>query len=125
MKEIFVSLNGGTAAITHYIPAPARGVVKGLKAVFNKAVANDDTIDIQRGASSVNLLTTGATTAATVYEGTPDETNKDLVFDPASATAAERVLKIVVSALASADTLAGIWIQFDDSAAVDQVPLEA
>ncbi len=125
MKEIFVSLNGGTAALTHYILAPGRGVVKGLKAIFNAAVANDDTVDIQRGTTSVNKITTGAVTAGAVYSGTPDATNKDLVFDPDSSTEANKMLKIVVSALESANTLVGIWIQFDDSAAVAQAPLEA
>ena len=125
MKEIFVSLNCGTAALTHYLPAPGRGIVKGLKAVFNKAVANDDTVDVLRGTTSVNKITTGATTAGAVFNGVLDAANKDLVFDPDSETEAEKLLKIAVSALASADTLAGIWIQFDDSAAALQVPLEA
>jgi len=125
MKDIFVSLNGGTSALTHYLPVPCRGIVKGLKAVFNKAVATTDTVDIQRGTTSVNKITTGATTAGKVYTGTPDADNKDLIFDPDDSTEANKMLKIVVSALESAGTLVGIWIKYDDSAAAKETPSEA
>jgi|GEM_PF-3456303 len=120
MKDIQVSINGGTGSVTHYVPAPCRGIVKSVKAVFNKAVANDDTVDIQRGSTSVNLITTGDTSAGKLYVGTPDATNKDLVFDPDSIVENNKAIKIVVSALASANTMVGIHIQYDESAAVTQ-----
>lgn len=120
MRTIDVTLNCGTGAITHYVPVPCRGIVTRVRAVFGLAVANNDTVDVQRGTTSVNLITTGATTAAVVYTGVRDATNKELIFDPASTTAANQVMKIVVSALESANTLTAIQIDYDDFALTSQ-----
>ena len=99
--------------------------MKDLKVVFQKVVAVGDTVDIQRDSTSVNLATTTVVTAGVELDGTPDTTNKDLIFDPDSDTAAYKVLKIVTSALETASTLVGIYIQYDDSAAVTQAASEA
>lgn len=120
MKDFNFIINGGTGELTFYWPVRYRGIVKAVKAVFQKTVAIGDTIDIQRGSTSVNLLTTTVVTAGVTKDGTPDSTNNDLIFDPDSDTAANRVLKIVISALETASTLIGITIQYDDSAAVTQ-----
>ena len=125
MKNINLVINGGTGALTFYYPVRWRGIVKAVKAVFQKTVAVGDTVDIQRGSTSVNLATTTVVTAGVIKDGTPDTSNKDLVFDPASDTAANRVLKIVISALETASTLVGIDIEYDDSAAVQQEASEA
>ncbi len=120
MRDIFISVTGGTAAATAYIPVPAKGNVVSVKAVFSKTVAADDTVTVSRGATAVNTLTTGATTLGVVYTGTPDSTNKDLIFDPDSSTAANKYLKIAISALESTLTEVGIWIRYDDMAIVAQ-----
>lgn len=122
MRTINVNLNGGTGSLTFYVPAPVRGIVVGLKAVFNKTVATVDTIDIQRASTSVNLITVGSgnTAAGVLLTGTRDTTNKELIFDPASSTAANKVFKIVISALETASTLVGIEILYDDFALTTQ-----
>jgi hypothetical protein len=128
MKNLNFLITAGTEAAgieTFYFPVPCRGVVHSLKAAFDTAVAADDTVDIQRDSTSVNLITTGATTAGKVYTGTPDATNKDLVFDPDSSTEAYKMLKIVISALATKNTVVGITIEYDDSAYVEQAASEA
>jgi len=112
-------------AETFYFPVPCRGIVHSVKAVFDTAVAADDTLDVQRDSTSVNKITTGATTAGKVYTGTPDTDNKDLVFDPDSDTEAYKMLKIVISELETKNTVVGITIEYDESAAVDEDPLEA
>ena len=108
-------------AETFYFPVPCRGVVKSLKAVFDTTVAVGDTVDIQRASTAVNL----ATTTVVIIEGTADTTNKDLIFDPDSDTAANQVLKIVISELETKNTIVGITIEYDDSAAVTQEATEA
>ena len=125
MKYLNLMIMGGTSAVTAYLPVPCRGTVKSLKAAFGKAVAADDTITLSRGATAVNTLTTGATTAGKVYTGTPDSTNKQLVFDPDSSTEANKMIKIAISALASASTPVNMTIEYDESAYVTQEASEA
>jgi hypothetical protein len=122
MKTINVNVNAGTGALTFYVPAPCRGIVVGLKAVFSAAVAAGDTVDIQKNTTSVNLITvaTADIAAGVVSTGVRDATNKNLIFDPNSATVTDQVLKIVISALESANTLTNIEITFDDFALTDQ-----
>lgn len=125
MKYINLMIMGGTSAVTAYHPVPCRGTVKSLKAAFGKAVASDDTITLSRSTTAVNTLTTGATTAGEVYTGTPDSDNNQLVFDPDSDTDAYKVIKIAISALASASTPVNMTIEYDDSAYVTQDASEA
>lgn len=122
MKTINVNVNAGTGALTFYVPVPCRGIVTGLKAVFSQAVAANDTVDIQRASTSVNLITvaTADIAAGVVSVGTPDATNKDLIFDPNSSTAANQVFKIVISTLESANTLTNIEITYDNFAMIEQ-----
>jgi len=122
MKTINVNVNAGTGGLTFYVPAPCRGVVVGLKAVVSATVAANDTIDIQRNSTSVNLITVGAANVAAgvLLTGTRDTTNKELIFDPDSSTATYKVMKIVISALESANTLVNIEIEFDEFALVNQ-----
>jgi len=128
MKNLNFLVTAGTngAGIeTFYFPVPCRGNVHSLKAVFDTAVADNDTVDIQRDSTSVNLITTGATTAGKVYTGTPDADDKALIFDPDSETEAYKMLKIVISQLPTADTVVGICIEYDDGAYVEQAASEA
>lgn len=122
MKTININVNAGTGALTFYVPAPCRGTVVDLKAVASETVAADDTIDVQRDSTSVNKITVGAgnTAEGVLLTGTRDSDNKELIFDPDSDTAANKVLKIVISALESSDTLVNIQIKFDEFALVDQ-----
>jgi len=119
MTPIDISVQVGTGGLTFYIPAPFRCIVTKLVAVFSATVAVGDTVDIQRSSTSVNLATTTVVTAAVPIEGTRDTTNKQLIFDPASATAANKVLKVAVSALES-ETQVGIHIELDEFAIVTQ-----
>jgi hypothetical protein len=118
-------IQGGTASVTAYYAVPYRGVVVSVKAAFGKTVAADDTVDVKRATTSVNKITTGATTAGKVYTGTPDATNKQLIFDPASDTEANKMLKIEVSALEALLTPVNLTIEYDDSAYVTQAAVEA
>jgi len=120
MKHIDLVINGGTGALTFYVPVPCRCTVTKLQAVFSATVAVGDTVDIQRDSTSVNLATTTVVTAGVVVTGTRDTTNKQLIFDPDSSTAAYKVLKIVISALESSNTLVGIHIELDEFAIVTQ-----
>ena len=125
MKTLNLMIQGGTAAVTAYHPVPCRGNVHSVKAAFGKTVAAADTVDIKRGSDSVNKITTGATTAGKVYTGTPNSTNKALIFDPDSTTEANKMLKIEVSVLESLLTPVNLTIEYDDGAYVEQTASEA
>jgi len=128
MKNLNFLITAGAVAAgieTFYFPVPCRGIVKSLKVVFDTTVAVGDTVDIQRGSTSVNLATTTVVTAGVIKEGTPDATNKDLVFDPDSDTEAYKMLKIVISELETENTVVGITIEYDPSCAVAQDASEA
>ena len=116
-----LALIGSDATI--YVPAPCRGVVVGLKAVYQtNAVEPADTIIASRDATAVNTLTAVTTAGLVVETGVPDVTNKDLVFDPASTTAVNQVIKLVANGTAG---VAMVEIEFDESAHVAQPALEA
>lgn len=128
MKDIYVNLYSAGGAEDYYIPVPCRGVVKSAEYMANAAMVATGTITLARGTTAVNLATApvGDTAAGTVLKGVPDTTNKDLVFDPASSTAANTKIKV------SFDTtlLGGVanvllHIVFDDSAYVEQAASEA
>jgi len=128
MKYLNFLITSGTEAVgieTFYFPVPCRGVVKSQKVVFDTIVAVDDTVDIQRDTTSVNLATTTVVTAGVIKKGTADTTNKDLIFDPDSTTEAYKMLKIVISELETANTVVGITIEYDNSASVKQDASEA
>ena len=106
------------AAKDAYIPVPARGIVVEFKGSFSETVAADDTVDLLQGSNSVNKITVGAANVAegVVLTGTRDTTNKELIFDPASSTAANKVIKISISALVTNPTTFNGYILFDDMA---------
>lgn len=110
------------AAKDVYIPVPCRGIVVGLYGAFSETVAADDTVDLLRGASSVNKITVGAANVAegVLLTGTRDTTYKELIFDPASTTAANKVFKLSISALETNPTTFNGWIEFDEFAIVEQ-----
>ena len=128
MKDIFITLEvAATTAQDFYLPVPCRGSVKQIHWSYDAEIDKDETVTISRGGSDVNVATPSAdgTAAGAVVDGTPDSTNKNLVFDPDSSTAANKVLKISVpNTFDSAGTLA-IHVEYDDGAYVEQDPSEA
>ncbi|OGP67101.1 MAG: hypothetical protein A2031_07925 [Deltaproteobacteria bacterium RBG_19FT_COMBO_43_11] len=108
---------------TVYVPAPCRGVVSGLKAVYQtNTVEPGDTIIASRDTTAVNTLTAVTTAGLVVETGVPDVTNKGLVFDPADTTPANQVIKLVANGAAGA---ALVEIEFDEFAYVKQAASEA
>lgn len=124
MKDILVvrELTGAGSEIT-YVPVPCRGIVKSVRVASDLLMAATGTLTIAGGGQTVNLVTvpTGDIAAGTILDGVPDTTYKDTVFDPDSATATYRVIKITDDAtfLGGAATVS-IMIRYDESAAVAQ-----
>jgi hypothetical protein len=106
---------------TIYIPVPARGVVAGVKAVWQSTVTTSNILTVSRGATTVNLVTVVTTAGMVAETGVPDATNKGLVFDPD--TAAYSFIKLVLSGGNS--IAAEVLIDFDDSAFVAKAASEA
>jgi hypothetical protein len=129
MKHITIvrELTGAGSEVL-YVPVPCKGIVKGVKVVSDLQMDATGLLTISRGATAVNLVTVpaGNIAAGVVLAGVPDTTNKDLVFDPDSATVAEKVIKIVDDAnfLGGAGTVT-ILIDFDEFAYVKQAASEA
>lgn len=129
MKDIIVvrELTGAGSEIT-YVPVPCRGTVKSARVVSDLQMDATGTLVISRGATAVNTVTVpaGNVAAGTTLDGVPDATNKDLIFDPDSTTAANTVIKIADDAtfLGGAATVT-ILIEYDDSAYVAQAASEA
>ena len=127
MKDLFIVLEvAATTTQTFYVPVPCMGNVNSVKAVYDAEMDADETVTIGRGATAVNLVTpTDALAAGNVVDGVPDTTNKALIFDPDSATAANKVLKISIpNTVDSAGTLV-LLVEFDDGAYVEQAASEA
>lgn len=128
MKEITVNFVVATGGETLYIPVPCRGTVKSVKHVSNINSVATGTVICSRATTAVNTVTipTDDIAAGLVTDGTPDTTNKYLIFDPDSATATDKVIKVVldsdIHAGAGIDTL---LIEFDDGAYVEMAASEA
>ena len=115
-------LGGGGSEVT-YMPVPCRGVVKGVTVVSDLQMDQTGTLTVARNTTTVNLVTvpTGHVAAGVPLDGVPDATNGDLVFDPASTTAANRAIKITDDAtfLGGAGTIT-IMVKYDEGAHVAQ-----
>lgn len=119
IKLIVAHGNGATV----YVPAPCRGVVAGVKVVFQtNTVEPNDTVVVARNATAVNTVTAVTTAGLVVETGVPDVTNKGLVFDPTSSAPTEQVMVITDSGSPGAKL---VEIEFDEYAYVKQTPLEA
>lgn len=129
MKELIVvrELTGAGSEVT-YVPVPCKGIVKSAKVVSDLQMDATGTLVISRGATAVNTITVpaGNVAAGTTLEGVPDATNKDLIFDPDSSTAANQVIKITDDAtfLGGAATIT-VLIEYDEHAMVTRTPKEA
>lgn len=128
MKNLVFSHAIADAGNTFYIPVPSRGTVKGARVACDVNMVATGTVILSRSTTAVNTITvpTGDKAAGVTLDGVPDVTNKGLVFDPDSTTAANRVIKVVVDGtiLASAGNMI-FNIDYDDSAYVEQTSLEA
>jgi hypothetical protein len=107
-----------------YIPAPCRGTVTAARAVWQtNAVEPDDTIVIDRDSTAVNTITAVDTAGLQCETGVPTSgANQYLIFDPASATKANTVIKVTPNG-AAGDAI--VTIDFDDAAYVAQAASEA
>jgi len=128
MKDIYVNLYSAGGVEDYYIPVPCRGVVKSFEVMANATLVATGTIILSRDTTAVNTATapTGDTAAGTVLTGVPDTTNKGLVFDPDSSTAAHTKIKVSFDTTilgGAANVL--LHIAFDDSAYVAQAASEA
>jgi hypothetical protein len=128
MLNLIIPLEFADGGETHYIPVPCRGVVKSVRISSDINMVANGTLILSRSTTAVNTVTipTGDKAAGTVTDGVPDATNKDLVFDPDSATAANKVIKVVGDATiqAAAGTIV-LCIKYDDTAAVAEASIEA
>ncbi|MCE5184820.1 MAG: hypothetical protein LLF76_01690, partial [Planctomycetaceae bacterium] len=121
MKDILVNFYSAGGVEDYYIPAPCRGVVTAMTVFANATMVATGTVTAARGTTAVNTATapTGDTAAGVALAGVPDTTNKDLVFDPDSDTAANTKIKLSLDA-----TILGgvanllVHIVYDDSAYV-------
>ena len=128
MRTISLSIDiATTTAKTLYIPVQHRCVVAGFKVVYGAESDADEVVTLYRATTAVNVCTppANATAAGTVIEGVADTTNGQLVFDPASATVANKVIKIGTLDTVDAGCTVGITIELDEGAAVTQASIQA
>lgn len=89
MEPIYINVSDAVV----YVPVTKRGILRGMTCIANtNTVEAGDTIVASRGATAVNTWTAVDTAGLVVEDGVPDATNKDLVFDPASATATHHAI---------------------------------
>lgn len=126
MRIITLVTEIAAAGDTRYVPVPCRGVVNSVRLVCDAVMVTTKTVIVARGATAVNTATADDEAAGTILDGVPDTTNRYLVFDPDSATAANKVLTIVVlAAFVGAGATLTLRIEYDDSAYIAQAALEA
>jgi hypothetical protein len=107
-----------------YIPAPCRGTVIAARAVWQTNVVEpNDTIILARNTTAVNTITAVDTAGLQTETGVPTSgANQYLIFDPASATKANTVIKVTPNGGAG-DAI--VTIDFSDAAYVAQSASEA
>ena len=133
MKDIIIVTEVVTGGDIRYVPVPCRGTVQAVRLVSDIAMVVDGTLKIGRGDPSTAaycVMTAtapnGGTAAGVVLDGVSDTTYGDLVFDPGSSTAANKVMWIETdSTLFGGPGTLTIHITFDDSAHVAQAASEA
>jgi len=128
MKNLVIITELATGGDTRYLPVPCRGNVHSVRVVSDLQMDANGTLTVSQGGTAVNKVTvpTGNVAAGTTLDGVPDATNKALVFDPDSATAANRAIKLVTDGTfhgGAATTT--ILIKYDDAAYVKQEASEA
>jgi hypothetical protein len=116
-----------TTADNRYIPVPCRGNIKAVRAVYDQETDADEVFSLYRASTAVCTITppANATAEGVEIDGVMDATNGELIFDPDSATAANKVIKVGI--LNTVDTAGNLIlsIDYDESAAVTQEASEA
>lgn len=128
MRTIMISVDvATTTAKKFYLPVANRCTVASFKAVYGAESDLDEVITLSRGGTAVNVCTPAAdaTAAGVIMQGVPDATNGQLVFDPASSTAANKYLQIDTLNTVDAGCVVGIAIELDEGCAVTQDSVEA
>lgn len=122
MIRLFVALESDEV---RYVPVPCKGNVAAAHAVWQTStVEPNDTIILSRAATAVNTITAVNTAGLATETGVPNATiaERDLIFDPASSTATETVIRVTPNG-AAGDAL--VVIDYDDSCYVQQEATES
>lgn len=128
MKTITLVTELSGSEDIRYIPVPCRGNVHSMRLACDGTMVAEKTVILSRSTTAVNTATApaGGTAAGTTLDGVPDATNLGLIFDPASSTAANQVIKVVVlSAFVGSAATLTIQIKYDDGAFVEQTSIQA
>jgi len=127
MKQINVMIPiAATTANSFYVAVPCKGIVKGGRMAYSEITDADETVTIEQGADDVLVFTpTDALAEGTKIAGVRDTTYGDLIFDPASATVDEQVLKVTVPNTFDTAGVLSLSIDYDDSCAITQAASEA
>ena len=120
MKTLSYLIAANTAT---YVPAPVRGTVAKVTATWQTTVTTSNIVTVARAGTAVNVVTAVTTAGQVVETGVADTTNGQLVFDPASSTAANGVITITPSGGNAVAVVVNIF--FDESAYVTQAAKEA
>ena len=128
MRTIMTSVDiATTTAKTFYIPVAQKCTVASFRAVYGAESDEDEVITLSRGGTAVSVCTPAAdaTAAGVMMTGVADATNGQLIFDPASTTAANKYIQIDTLDTVDAGCVVGITIELDESCAVTQDASEA
>jgi len=133
MKDIILLTELAAAGDIRYVPVPCRGIVHSIRLACDTEMVATGTLKVGRGDPStaaycVNtaIVPTGNTAVGVILDGVKDTDYGDLVFDPDSDTAANKVLWIETdSTLLAGEATLAIRIRFDDSAYIEQEASEA
>ena len=128
MRTISMSVDiATTTAKTFYIPVQYRCTVAGFKAVYGAESDEDETVVLSQGGNAVYTCTpaANATAAGVIMEGAKNATYGEVVFDPNSATAANKYLQIDTLDTVDAGCVLGLTIQLDESCVITQAALDA
>jgi len=127
MKEIYITIPVTTGADLFYLPVPCRGVIAAGYAVYNQETDKDEVVTLNRDDTAVMTFTPGAdgTAEGVMVAGVQDTTNGQLVFDPESDDEEYQVIEISIPNTFDTAGQLGLFLQYDDSAYVEQTPSEA
>ena len=127
MRTIMLSVDiATTTAKKFYLPVQCRCTVVGFKAVYGAESDADETVILSQGGNAVYTCTpVDGTAAGVILEGAKNGTYGEVVFDPDSATAANKYLQIDTLGTVDAGCVLGLTIQLDESCAITQTASEA
>jgi hypothetical protein len=116
-----------TTADSRYITVPCRGNIAKVYAVYDQETDEDEVFTLYRDSDAVCTITppADATAEGTKINGVMDAINGGLIFDPDSATAANQVIKVGIPDTVDTAGNLDLYIEYDDSAYVEQAASEA